>query len=470
MADLLSILTNGATGLAAHQGAVATASHNIQNANTPGYARQRANLEAMRPAEYVGVGYIGRGVTLQSISQMRDQFVELRFTAAGTAQARSSVESDALASITALDPDGPGSLAGALGAFYSSLRALSQNPGDVGLRQQALATSGGLARAFSGASSSLEAARTGLDAKLTGTVADANQAATTVATLNREIRIARAGGAEPNDLLDARKTAANKLTELTGAAQVETGSGDLQVILAGGGALVSGDKAATLATVADAANGGHLAITLTRADGSGPVTVPGGGFAGAIGGVFDARDGALLSAVNGLDQLAYDFTGAVNLVHAAGFGTDGAGGRNLFVAQAGVAGAASRMAVDPSVAGNPAALAAASSAAGLPGDATNMLALIAGETSAMTGGADVGTTLSGIVAGFGAETARAANMASQDRTVFASAGNQRDSVSSVSIDEEMVSLTKSQQAYDAIARVLTTANQMLDTLMSIAGG
>lgn len=469
MADLLAVLTNGASGLAAHQAAVATASHNIQNANTPGYTVQRAVLEAQTPAELDGRAYVGRGVTLETISAQRDLFIQRQLPAAAGAQAGAAAESDALASVTALDPDGPGSLTDALDAFYGAMRATAQNPGDGGLRTQALASAGALARAFNAASSSLEAARTALDTQLSGALGDVNQAAATVASLNGQIEAARAGGAEPNDLLDARQVAADKLSQLTGANQIPDGNGDLQVLLPGGGALVSADHAGRLSAVPDAANGGHLALQLTRPDGSGPATLNGGVLGGTIGGVIAARDGAIQTAERGLDQLAYDLTGAVDTVHAAGVGLDGVSGRNLFVAQAAVAGAAGRMAVDPSVSGNPSALAAASSAASLPGDASNLNALIATESAPLTGGQTAGGALAGIVAGFGASAAAASSLAAQNQTVLSNLQTRRDSAAGVSIDEEMVNLTKSQRAYDAVTKVITTADQMLATLMTIGG-
>jgi flagellar hook-associated protein 1 FlgK len=469
VADLLALLTNSATGLAAHQAALATAGHNIQNANTPGYTRQVADLEAQSPAQLEGSAFIGRGVTLETISQVRDPFIEKQLPMATGAQAGSTAESDALGAITALNPDGAGSLTAAIGNFYTAMQGLAQNPGDGGLRLQALAATNGLAQGFNSASSALEAARTGLDAQLTATVSSANQAAASVALLNRQIQTARASGAEPNDLIDARQVAANTLSQLTGATQIPTGTGDIQMMLPGGGALVSGNLAGKLSLLPDPSNSGHLAFQLTRPDGSGPTAVAGSALGGTAGGVLKARDGAILTAENGLDQLAFDLTSAVNTVHAAGVGLDGVTGRNLLVAQATVAGAASRMAVDPALAGNPDALAAASSAGALPGDGSNLAALVATESTPLTAGRNVAATLSGIVTDFGASAATATNVAAQNQTVLANLKTQRDSVSGVSIDEEMINLTKAQTAYNAVAKVIVTANDMLATLMTIGG-
>src|SRR5687767_12139335 len=134
MPDLISIINNGASSLAAHKAATATASHNIQNANTPGYARQRAELGATLPAETMAQGQIGRGVSLMGISQARDKFIERQMPGALGSQARHSAQATVLTSMAALDADAPGGLTAAIGDFYSAMRALPQNPSEPGSR------------------------------------------------------------------------------------------------------------------------------------------------------------------------------------------------------------------------------------------------------------------------------------------------------------------------------------------------
>src|SRR3954452_1669745 len=148
MADMLALLSNAASSLAAHRAASATASNNLQNANTPGYARQRAELVPTLPADFLGRGFLGRGVELSTISQARDRFIEQQIPTAIGSQARSSTESEALSAVSALDPEAASGLGAALGAFYSSMRALSQNAGDVNLRQSAVSAGHRLALAF----------------------------------------------------------------------------------------------------------------------------------------------------------------------------------------------------------------------------------------------------------------------------------------------------------------------------------
>src|SRR3954469_1837590 len=139
MSDLLSILAQSSSSLAAHREAAATAGQNIANVNTPGYSRQTANLEALTPAELVANGFLGRGVGVQSITQARDSFLERQVPNALASKGWSSTETDALSAVSALDPEAAGGLGTALSPFYSSLRAISQNPADPALRRAAVA-------------------------------------------------------------------------------------------------------------------------------------------------------------------------------------------------------------------------------------------------------------------------------------------------------------------------------------------
>jgi len=466
MADLLAILSNGSASLLAHRAAASTAGHNLQNANTPGYARQRAELEATRPAHFQGDAYLGRGVRLGAVTQARDRFLERQIPAALTAESRSRAESDALEAVNALGPEEAG-VSSALADFYSSLRALSQNAGDSSLRQAAVGAARSLALTFNGAARAVEGARAGLDAQLEGIAQEANLAAADVARLNQEIAIARAAGAEPNDLLDARQRAMDTLAELVGASPVPAGAGHINMVLPGGTALVAGIRAGTLAATPDPTNGGHLALTL-RPPGGGPaVALRPAAVGGRAAGVTDARDGSLAAALGALDGLAFELAGELNAAHRAGFGLDGGTGRDLFDAGATAAGAALRIAVHGGVAGNPDLLAAAATAAELPGDSTALFALLATESAALPSGLPPGAALARMVSGFGAAAARARAIAEQDRGIREHLETLRESVSGVSIDEEMVNLTKAQRAFEATMKVITTADQMLETLLSL---
>jgi flagellar hook-associated protein 1 FlgK len=466
MSDLLAILTDGGASLSAHRAAAATASHNLQNANTPGFARQRADLAAALPARDLGTGQVGRGVVLTGISQARDRFLERQMPAAITSQAQSTAEADVLESLNALDPVSGAGISSALGGFYSALRALSQNPGDIGLRVAATAAGRTLAMAFNRTAVQIEGSRSAVDAKLEGVLQEANDAAVAVARLNKDIKAARTTGSEPNDLLDARLRHLDRLAELTGATVVPNANGDVNVVLPGGVSLVSGQRAAEFSVIADTSNDGHAAIQLRPTDGTSAVRVPAAALAGAAGGLVAARDGALAAAGDSLDQLAFDLAGAINTTHRAGFDLDGGTNNDFFAPPAAAQGAAAALSVDAALLADPRRLASAA-AANAPGDATNVNALISTERLGLSTGSDAGQTLARLTAAYGAQTSRARATSDQDGAILNHLSGLRESVSGVSIDEELVNLTKSQRAYEAVMKVITTADGMLETLLNL---
>jgi flagellar hook-associated protein 1 FlgK len=464
-ADLLAILGQAANGLGVFRAATATAGNNIQNANTPGYSRQRVEPETAG-ASFLGPrAYLGRGVQLGGITQSRDVFLERQIPAAWSSQAQHTAQSDALASVSALDPDNAADLADAISAFYSSLRELSQNPSDVSLRTAVIGTAKTLASSFAIVGNAIESARTGLDTKFASDVDEANQLSSRIASLNLQISMARSRGAEPNDLLDQRLAARDRLSELTGATPVDDDDGNISMVLPSGTALVSGNKAATLSTVADATNDGHLAIRITRIGAAAPdALLSTSDLGGEIRGMLDARDVDLRNTLNAVDTLAFDFGNTFNAQHRAGFGLDQVSGRDFFTVNATAAGASRNLEVALT---NPRFVGAAAAATSVPGDATNLNDLVATERTALSGGGDIASTLAGIIGDFGTATRSAKAMADQDRGIADHLKGLRESASGVSIDEEMIAMTQAQRAFEAVTKMITVTDSLLGTLMDL---
>ncbi|HEY4220257.1 MAG TPA: flagellar hook-associated protein FlgK [Myxococcota bacterium] len=467
-ADLFAQLTTASRSLAAQRVASSTASNNIENASTPGYARQRANLVALGGVQD-GNSILGLGVDVSSVTQVRDRFIENQMpgalAAAGAADARQSV----LTPVAALDPSGPGTLTDAMGSFFASLRTVAVDPTQAGAREAAVAAARTLAHTFQSAAADIDGQRRGIDSDLQGNVDQVNQLSAQVATLNAQIRAQSAGGNSPNDLLDARQSALDSLAEKTGGSVLIDAQGNANVQLPSGAPLVIGDHAATLSAIPDGANGGHLKLQISATDSSAapPHDVAFASGAGTIGGLLQARDVDLKSAANNVDNLAFNLATSLNTIHQAGFAEDGSSGRTLFDIPATAAGAASSIAVNAQVNADPTLLAASS--AGSAGDGVQAQALAAVETSALSTGQTPTDALAQMVSSFGTSAAQAANDQATADASKSSLTSLRESTSGVSIDEEMVELTKAQRAFEASTKVIQTADQMLQSLLAIAG-
>lgn len=467
MADLFALLVQSGNSLSAHTAAMTVAGNNVANANTPGYTRQIAVLSANGAPTSLGMDSVGTGVTLQGITQARDRFIERQMPNALGAQSYSQANSDALNGLSALDPNLQGGLSSSMSAFYASLQTLSQNPGDAALRQGVIGSAQALATSFKQTAGAIDSARAGLDDALAGNLIEVNAAAKTVADLNNQIQKARTSGGEPNDLLDARQKAVDKLASLTGAIPYDSGGGNISIALPGGTALVSDTRAGQLSLAPDSTNGGYAKLRITRSDGSATTDWTGPTLGGTVGGNFAARDGAYKTASTAIDKLAFDVGTALNTVHQAGYAMDGSPGLALFTMSASATGAASTIALNGAIAANPNLLAAATTTPATSGDNRNVLALLATQRQALAGGADPISSIQTITSSFGTSVAQAKALAEHDGAIASHLSNLRDATAGVSIDEEMVNLTKAQRAYEAVSRVIAVSSAMLDTLLSL---
>jgi flagellar hook-associated protein 1 FlgK len=466
--DLIGVIANAGQGLGVYRAQVATASHNIANANTPGYARQDAVATETIPAEEVGSNsYIGRGVALQGVVQSRDPFIEAQINTAFNNGYASSAQSDALSTVTALDPKANGSVTNALGAFYSALRDLNQNPSDQGLRRAVVESAKTLSAAFNTTVNALSNARTGIDQSVVSLVDKTNSLLASVADLNQRIALAINSGRNPNDLLDVRQNQVDQLAQLIGARPVPADHGMVNIVLPGGTCLISGIVASKLTTQANTANANHLDVVFSPANGGSQSVLKPSELGGQMGGLLSARDDALGSAESALNNLAFELSTALNAQHEKGYSADGTSGHDLFVVLSGPTAAAKNIAVDPVVYADPSLIAAAGSPNGGSGDATNLQALIETEDGELSNHLNPQQTFAKLTSDFGIAVNAASENAAFDKNLLNDLTSARESASGVSVDDEMVKLTQAQNAYNALSKVITTTKTMLDTLMSI---
>ena len=319
------LLSTGSSALLAFQRALGTVSHNVANAATPGYSRQRVELAA-RPGQPTTGGYIGQGVDVASLQRLADGLVFARQIDSSGELGRLQQLSSMAGRVDSLVSDPSTGLSTQWSAFFNAADAVAADPTSSVARSQLLAAGDQLAGRWRSLDNQMSALETESGQRIQGTISDANRLAGEIADLNRNITAA--GSNASPDLLDARALRIDQLATLVGADTVAQDDGSLNVFTAGGQAMVLGNQAMKLTTVADPFRPDRVQIALQGASGS--VRLPSASVSGELGGLLEFRDRVLDPARAELGRLATVFATGFNEAQRAGVDYNGAAGTDFF--------------------------------------------------------------------------------------------------------------------------------------------
>ncbi|MCB1756614.1 MAG: flagellar hook-associated protein FlgK [Gammaproteobacteria bacterium] len=326
MADLLS---TGLSSLLASQRAIATTSHNIANADTEGYSRQRVNLET-RPSEYTISGYIGQGVQVSGIERINNQFIQKRLEQATTDQARSDVYYEMISRIDVMLADDNAGLSSVQTEFFNSIQDLNTNPTSVAARQSVLNAAANLADRFNSMQNQLDALQDETNNRINTVINDINTIAENIAELNGSIISAgaTAKGEMPNDLLDQRDYQLTELAKLISIDVIEQDDGSVNVVLGKGLSLVSNGDTATLSQITDPSQPEKTQIAVEGSNG--PLVIGDQLTGGSLGGLLDFRRETLDQSMNEIGRLAVVLADQFNEQHIQGLTLEGDPGGEFF--------------------------------------------------------------------------------------------------------------------------------------------
>jgi flagellar hook-associated protein 1 FlgK len=448
MSDLLSLLSLGSAGIAAQNAGVGVASNNIANVNTAGYSRQRVDLEAL--------AHLPGGVRAGATQRLADDLLADRVRVAGGSLAMSKATASALSDLEArLANSGP-TVDEQVANMFAAFGALSAAPSDGARRAAAMAAAGALVDGLHRRTGDVAGMQKEADLRI-------RDGATQATALAKQLAAANQAVALSNDpaMRDRRDQLAAQLTELVGGRARPGADGSLRFVLDDGAVLVDGNRASQLA--ASPGPGGLAKLEVVDGANRREVTATLGG--GSLGAQLRVRDVTLGRAAEQIDQLAFDVATQVNAVHAANAGLDGVTGRSLFTAPAQVGGAASAIAIDPVIAGDPRLLATA--AAGAPsGDNRGVLALFAlGSAKVAAGGTTLGEAALNIVGDVARAGSEASSDVARDELVAAHLGDLRDSLSGVDVQEELANLARFEHASQAMTKVVSVVDDLLSSLI-----
>ncbi len=450
-------------GLLVQRKALQVTAHNIANANTDGYSRQRVSMSSIPPhrvPEYTDPGgEVGNGVAAEFVERVRDRFLDLQMRNELGRLGRWERRETTLKQIeTFINEPSDEGLSSIFGRFWEALEALSLDPENNATRVVVIERGRAVAEAIRHLDSQLEELARNLDETVYTVVSRINSLATRISDLNHQVVKLLNTGGNPNDYLDRRDVLLDELSRLVSISLDERETGAI-VVMVGGTPLVSEHDAGELKALPDPAN--RDLAQVVWADTGRPVEIQ----KGELKGLLESRDEINGSIRTGLDELVATFVQEFNAVHSSGYDLNGQTGQDFFVPGS----TASSIALEEAVEKNPAQLAA--SLGGGPGDGGNALKL-AGlkHTRIFQGGtATLDDFLRSFVGAVAVDTAEATRMLENQTLLVRQIENQRQSVAGVSLDEEMTNLVRYQHAYNAAARVVTAVDEMLEVVINRMG-
>ncbi len=430
-------------------------SNNIANVNTPGYSRQRPDLEETPPIQIGGLNF-GTGVELKQVVSLRDSILDLRVNQETQQQGRLEGFLGSAQQIQSFFNETTGTgLQANLTAFFNSLSQLSTSPSDLNVRQSVLTAAQNLSTSFNQAATNLSRLQTSVNLNVTQSVSQINTLTAQIATANAQVSAAQSANRNPGPFVDQRQQLLNQLSNLVDISEINAGNGNLTITTSNGAPLVVGGQSFQLSTQTDASTGLQDIISQGTNITS---QITGGQLAGQL----QIRDQEIPAIQNSLDTLAFNLSSAVNTQHKLGFDLNGNAGGNLFTPLASATGAASQMSVAIT---NPSLVAA--SADGTPGNNANANALLGLQNQAIASGQSPLNFYGNLVFKIGNDVSTAQAGQSAGSQVLSQLQNLQGGVSNVDLNEESANLIRFQNAYQASARVVSVINSLLDATINM---
>lgn len=330
MGSTFSGIEMGKRSIMAHTDAITTAGHNISNADTEGYSRQRVTLKEFDPLYQPQLeraerpGQIGQGVDTQQVLRVRDEMLDGRITQSQHAETYWDTRSKYYAMIEAIynEPDEV-SVRVNMDKYWEGWQELSLNPEESAARQAVVTRGESLTNAIKNQWDNLMGIGKLLNGDIAATVKQVNDISMQIARINNEIIRVRAQGDNPNDLMDRRDLLVDKLSKLVNITSNNQDTDEFMIHV-NGQVLVQGGVARTFALESVTDNNGY--DKLIWADTGNDATIE----SGRLGALIELRDKDIRSEVQSLNTITMNFADLVNDVHKASYGMNNETGLDFF--------------------------------------------------------------------------------------------------------------------------------------------
>lgn len=458
MPGLSQIFETARRSLFAQRDAMDVTSHNIANAGTTGYTRQRPELTTTTPLPDK-VGLLGTGVEMSSISRLRQQFIDTQYRTTNQQLNNASMQSQIFSQIDAIvnEPSDTG-VQSMIQGFAKAWQSLAATPEDMSARQIVLQSASTLSNGIQQIYSGLSQLRSDMKDQMTTDVDKINALATQIADFNSKIMTANNSNMSANDLMDSRDLKIDELSKIANIRAIQDSKGAVNISV--GGVSIVNETDTIALTVKD----NTTSVSVQAGSSGNPAQITGG----ELGGMLEQYNTTIPGYLSSIDTLGQNIMDAVNTVHAAGYGvksstdTSAPTGTNFFSSYGnGV------LTVNSALVDNPSLIAASSDGSAGDNAQANTLAKIFDAPTMSGGTVSMNQFYTAFASKVGSDSSTASTEEQNQTLILTQIENQRNSFSGVSLDEEMTNMIKFQRSYDASAKLVKTVDDMMTTILQM---
>ncbi|MDR0683745.1 MAG: flagellar hook-associated protein FlgK [Spirochaetaceae bacterium] len=332
MTSTFSGLELGKRSLGAHEQALQTTGHNLSNASTEGYSRQRVEFAEMDPVFMPGLnredrpGQLGQGTVVSRIERIRDELLDRRIVAQAGGEGYWKTRDPYIRQLDQMYLEvGDNSLRAKMDAFWDGWQELSRHPADSAPRTALLERARTLVDGIHDRFQGLKGLQDMADEDIMLTVERVNELSRQIAGLNNDIQKIIAQGDRPNDLFDRRDLLVDKLSSII-EITADRRDSDEFMLHTGGIVLVQGGIGRQFEITRGIDTEGYGRISWAD---TGDIFEPTRG-RGSLSALLELRDDTIERELRTLDNLAMNFVDLVNENHRAAYGINGRTGLDFF--------------------------------------------------------------------------------------------------------------------------------------------
>jgi len=450
--SIARIFEIGKRSLLTYQSAIDTTAGNIANVNKEGYTRRRVDLSELT-AGIPGLGRIGLGVNVEDVTRIRQRMIEYQLYQETQSLGRYETGEMMLSQLEGIFAESSGAgLSNILSEFWNSWNDLANDPESQANHAVVKDKGVVLANTFNRIHTDMQNMQNQLANEIESKINNINQIANQIAVINNQIQLSNSA-----ELKDERDILIADLAEMINIKVRENDQGQVNITTSG------------LLLVSEA-EASQLTMSVSRSDEYNQISVSFQNMnhqpeisSGQLKSLIEIHNDRIPNNIDKLNELARSIAENVNNLHSTGYSLNDITGLTFFDTNVG---GASDIKVNNAIVNDPSLIATKTSLTG-PGNGDMAMAISNLQFDTFVDGQTASDYYISMISLLGSEIQDMKFMHGSQQVIVDQIYYQKESISGVSLDEEMTRLIQYEQAYEAAIRVINTVDEMVETLLAM---